>query len=264
MIGSLSAELLKLRKRPAIWLVGAVPIAIVAALYLLTYFSAPESSAAVQRLLPQNVLAEVLRLLSFYGGAVALIFGAMCFGSEYGWDTLKVALPRRQSRLGFLSGKLLAASAALTALSVAWLLAGVLCSYVVAVFADAITEWPPIGELLKGLGAAWLITVAWGSLGALLATLFRGTALAGGLGLVYVLVVGSVIGQLARASEFFSVIEKVEIGENSFSLADSFRQYGPDAAASTTDPIHAALVLGVYLAGSVLLAMVLFWRRDVT
>ncbi len=94
--------------------------------------------------------------------------------------------------------------------------------------------WPSVGELLRGAGAAWLILVAWATVGASFATLLRGTALAVGLGLVYALVLENLITGLSFVSETVEKVRLGLLGKNSSDLGLSFE--GAQGAASIPRP----------------------------
>src|SRR5947207_11476272 len=104
MIGSYTAELLKLRKRPATWILGGIVVLIIGLLgyalpYVeLTHLHGPDTAgmqAFQHLLLPAYVVSTVLSSLSGVGSAVALILGVLSVGSEYGWTTLRTILIQR-------------------------------------------------------------------------------------------------------------------------------------------------------------------------
>ena len=119
-----------------------------------------------------------------------------------------------------------------------------------------------IDELLY-LGS---VAAMWPSVGVALAALFRGTALAIGLGLVYALVLETIVGTIAALVERARPIREAFLGANAGALADAFRP-PPEAAFSAASRIpagQATLVLIAYTAAFLLLAALLLRRRDVT
>jgi hypothetical protein len=104
-------------------------------------------------------------------------------------------------------------------------------------------------------------------LGGFLATLFRSTALAVGLGLFYALVLEGLVFALPLPNESFQDARRFFLGQNSGFLADSF------AGSSLQQPFmplgldvvaaQAALVHCLYLAAFVLIAALAFRQRDV-
>ena len=145
------------------------------------------------------------------------------------------------------------------------LASGAVGSYVVAGAFDRTVEWPPVWNLMKGLAVIWLVLAAWASVGAFLAVLFRGTALAIGLGLVYGLVVESLILGFSEGNRVLETLAEVLLGTNGAELSNSL---GTAPSAFTppdpADPVQAALVLGGYVLVLLLLAAFLLQRRDVT
>ncbi len=106
----LAAELLKVRKR---WLPYLLLLPVVAALAFQTfvaYFSGwrQEHNAEALRMsvLPWS-LASLLDLTQFLGALVIGILAASVAGTEFGWGTARQALARGQTRVQYLTTKLL-------------------------------------------------------------------------------------------------------------------------------------------------------------
>ncbi len=280
MVASFSFEILKLRKRPATWVLGVILVLVVLFFDYYQFYSVIKSLEAggddptgqvtnvgqfKEYLLPGSVPVNVAGLLATFGGPIALILGALAAGGEYGWGTLKTTLTQRPGRLSVLLGKLLAVGVVVAVYSLLALGAGAIASYVMAGLFDRPVDWPSAGNLLEGLGVIWLVLAAWASLGAFLATLFRGTALAIGLGLVYGLAVEGLIFGFSDQSRIIEAITYVLLGRNGAELANSLGEV-PQSFSSPdpVDPAQAALVLGGYVLGLLLIAAVLFRKRDVT
>ncbi len=287
MLASFSAELLKLRKRPATWVLALVWVAVVMLFgYVLTYsFVAnappppddiPEEAQAQQEgfaqaqldvLLPENVLENMFGGGFFgIGAAILLILGALAAGSEFGWGTMKTILSQRPGKLAVLFGKLLALAVFLVVFVALGLCGAAAASFVVAGFEDAAVEWPPAGDLLRGLGAGVLVFAAWALFGFALAVVFRGTALAIGLGLAWALVIENTIAALPIESDAFENLRKATLGENTFGVTSYFGSPFPEgfgAPAALLDADRGVVGLLVYVAVFVLISA-LFMRRDVT
>jgi len=188
-------------------------------------------------------------------------------GSEYGWTTFKTILTQRPGRLALFFGKLLALGIVLALLVVLTFAAGAASGYVIAGLESAPAGWPAAGELARALGAGGLILAVWAALGVLLATLLRSTALSIGIGLVYSLVLETIIFSLPIPNEAFRDAREFFPGQNSTFLADSFSRQTQAGFAPPEPPVdasQAALVLLAYAAAFVLLAALVFRRRDVT
>ena len=104
-------------------------------------------------------------------------------------------------------------------------------------------------------------------MGVFLATLFRSTALAIGLGLFYALALEGLVFSLPIPNESFQDARRFFLGQNSGFLADSFAGSslqqpfappGPDVGAA-----QSALTLCLYLAAFILIAALVFRQRDV-
>jgi len=134
----------------------------------------------------------------------------------------------------------------------------------VAVLACAPVKGPPLGELVRALGAGFLILATWATFGALLATLLRSTALSIGIGLVYSLVLETIIFNLPIRNRSFTDARGFFPGQNSSSLANSFSgQASTGFAPPPIDAPQAALVLIAYTTMFVVLAALVFRHRDV-
>lgn len=280
MAASFFFELLKLRKRAALWVLGAIMVFMVAFFDYFQFYSAVVSleeegsdptgqitnvEAFKEYLLPASITVNVAGLLSFFGGPIALILGALAAGSEYGWGTLKTVLTQRPGRLNVLGGKLLAVGVVLVVFSLLALGTGAISSYVVAQLLEETVEWPAVGNILKGLGVTWLIMGAWTSVGIFFSMLFRGTALAIGLGLVYGLVIENLIFGFSDQSRIIEAITKVLLIPNGGDLANSLGNAPPNfSSPDPADPTQAALILGGYVVVLLVVAALLLRQRDVT
>ncbi len=288
MWASFAAELLKIRKRPATWILALVWIVIVLLFgYLLTYWFVANSSkpsedvpaevraqgeaineAQLEALLPENLLRNLLGGGIFdIGAAIVLILGALCAGSEYGWGTLKTVLSQRPGKLAVLLGKLLALGIFLVFFVVLGLAAGALSSLLVAWLEETAVAWPSPWDALRGVGIGSLVFAVWGAFGFALAVLFRGTPLAIGLGLAWALAVENTIAALPIESDAYESFRKVTLGENTGGASGYFGSPFPeefDVPEPLVEPERAVIALVAYTAAFVLLATLFFLRRDVT
>ena len=284
--------MLKLRKRPSTWVLGLIWLAtIILFNYTLVYAllsnapppTVPEGTPKAQReqlreqqeefqeeqlalLYPENLIFNLTPGFPNLGAPIALILGALAVGSEYGWNTFKTVLTQRPGRLALYFGKLLALGVVLTLLIVLTFAAGAASGYVIAGLEDAPAGFPAAGELARALGAGGLILAVWAALGVILATLLRSTALSIGIGLVYSLVLETIIFNLPIQNKAFLKAREFFPGQNSNFLANSFSAQAPGGFAAPEPPVEAsqaALVLLAYAAAFVLLAALVFSRRDV-
>jgi ABC-2 type transport system permease protein len=279
MIGAISAELLKLRKSWSTWILGGVLVLGLLLLgYLLIYLlvqnpppgdrGAEQGIAALKAtLLPMNVVPNVIGFLAGLGGPIALVIGALNSAREYSLRTITAVLTQRPSRLGLLGAKAVALAILLGILAAACFAVGVVGSLLVAALDGTPGNLPSMVEIGKGAAASWLILGAWSALGFALGMVLRSTGLAIGLGLVYALVIETVISALGFALDAFESLSRGLLGRNGSALADAFLSdlnvRGPQQV-PVNPPATAALVLAVYVIGSLLIAAFVFTRRDVT
>jgi ABC-2 type transport system permease protein len=273
-----AAELTKLLRRPATWvLLGLWPSLQLVFSTVIPYASYRRGSA-YEGTTPQSLLADVLpdRLvqnalsgLPLFGGALLLTLGALLAGSEYTWGTLKTLLAQGPRRRTVLAAQLLALLVVLVAVVLVSFLVTAAAGRGIAAAESVPAHWPGAGRLAAGLGSGLLIAATWGVLGMLLGTALRGTALAIGLGLVWVLAVENLIANVAAPLlGFFDGLQKALPGVNAGSLVAALAAPGADVrtpgVAATVGGGQATLVLIGYLAAGVWLTGLLLTRRDVT
>src|SRR6266511_2704133 len=142
MWGNFSAEMIKLVKRPANWLLFAVAIVLgLLFTYVIPYAGyaagtgGPTADRGLAALVPAQLVGNSIAGLPVFLGAIMVILGVLAVGGEYGWETWKTVLTQGPSRLAVYAGKL----AALAVAALAVLLRGV--------------------ALALGLGLVWLLAV---------------------------------------------------------------------------------------------------------
>lgn len=205
MRGNFIADLIALRKRPACWLLLAawlvLDLVFAYVLPLTGYASGqgrpaaglPTADAALRSTLPDQLVPNALGGMAVFGGAIAVIFGALTTGGEYALGTMKTALLQRYGRTAVTAAKVCAiATATLFAVAVT-LAVGAATSLVVAWSTGRSINVPAPGSLAVGLLGGWLVLTMWGLFGAVLGYLIRGVALPIGLGLIWVMAVENLI-----------------------------------------------------------------------
>lgn len=278
-LASTKAELLRLRKWPAVWVTIGAWLALTAMFgYLFNYVSytsgstsfsnegvSPESLLA--EILPANVDHVLLQGMPMFGGALMMVLGAIAAGNGYGWGTWKTVFTQGPSRRSVVTGSL----AALTAFVVLTVLATlVLCfglSLLVAAVESQAVAWPSASDLGVSLGAGFLVMEMFALVGYLLGTLARGPALSVGLGLVWVLVVENLlrgVGTLLGPIEAFT---KILPGTEAGSLVGAIvGTGGPNDTPGVVDTLTGGQATALLIAYLVLVPAVIGWlvtRRDV-
>lgn len=274
------AELFKLGKRPAVWVLFAAAAVLNQVFgYLVPYLSyvngdAQSFGANVSRqdvlasTLPDQLVANTIGGFPVFAGALALVLGALMFGGEYGWGTVKTMLTQRPGRISVLGGQLVALGIAVLVGVTTLFVLGAGTSTVIALSEDQSARWPSIAVLAEGLGIGWLVLGMWATLGAVLGAVLRGVALPIGLGVVWVLGVENLVS--AMASSVLSALQPLRDvlpGVNAGSLVaaampERVIDPPPGVTASVAEP-RALITLVCYVG---LCAVAAGWaarRRDV-
>lgn len=230
MIAAVRAALYAGRKRPAVWSIGATWLVLALAFglgipYLVyrTLVGDPEQAEAARELLavvlPGQLVATGIGLFPLFGGAIVVILGALLLGSEYRWGTLHLILTQRPRRGQVIAGHAVALVLITLGLVVATFLAMAAATALLAVVEGRDMAWPGPGSLLRAVGAAWLICAAHASLGFFLAAVFRSSATAIAVGLVWTLVIENAVSGLALVLAPFEVVRKLLLAPSSGALA---------------------------------------------
>jgi ABC-2 type transport system permease protein len=286
VIAAFTWETFKLYKRPAVWVsIGLLLILAIGLGYVIFYLVYTLSPASSNTGLPPGVTLKDFKVALYppavvkytlgtwdtLGGVFALILGVLSQGSEYGWGTVKTLFTQRPGRIALLLGKLGALSVAVAVMVLGLFAVDAISSQVVAYIDGKSTAFPALIDLLKGLAACWLIFEFWAVFGFALATIFRQSAMAIGLGLAYAIVIEGIIFSIA-ANVGGDTVRQVESWfpvANTGYLSRSFGVTVPEALARTiakpiADANHAVLVLLIYLAVFIAVSVLLINRRDVT
>ncbi|HEX5089210.1 MAG TPA: ABC transporter permease [Nocardioides sp.] len=276
---SARAELLRLRKWPAVWVtIGAWLALTVMFGFLFNYVSYKTGDTSfsnegvtrqslLDEVLPANVPHVLIQGMPMFGGALMLVLGALVAGNGYGWGTWKTVLTQGPARPAVVTGSF----AALTVFVVTTVVATLALCFGLALLIAGVESqtvvWPTLSDTAKSTGVGFLVMEMWALLGFLLGTVARGPALSVGLGLVWALVVENLlrgVGQLLGPVEAFT---KILPGTAGGSLVGSIvGTGGPDPTPGVLDTLSgstAMIVLGAYLVLTPLLAGWLVTRRDV-
>lgn len=272
VLGSYRAEWLKLSRRPAIWILVAIfwlGVLIAGYFFWFLYIQllqranpgTPPPDLGNSFLVPSALLTNVIPNVRTFGAPIGIILGTLLVGGEYSWGTLKTILTQRPGRLALLAGKFLGLAVFVLILAVGALLLAYIVSLITALIIGASGAPPGALELLKGLGAAWLIMAVWATFGAVLATIFRSSALAIGIGLVYTLVVETAVSGVAAFLTQFESLERALPGANGGFIAAALG--GNSAAPGAVSAEQAVAVLVTYVVVFVAISALVTRQRDV-
>ncbi|MGH2813128.1 MAG: ABC transporter permease [Actinomycetota bacterium] len=267
----LRAELLKVLRRPATWVIFSIAVGtLVLLVYLAQYLAAQGSSSGLstgeaaelkERIYPGRFLDAVLSNMTQVFHVLALVLGALSVGSEYGWGTWKTILSQGPTRTEVMLGKLVMVAVVVTSLTLTLFALAAASSYVLATVDGAHALWPPIAEMAQAVGAGVLVMLLWAMLGASLAALLRQSAVALGLGITYVLtelIASSILSSLEGARAFLRVLPGVNAA--AFLRANLTTEAPPFMEISGS---RAGFVVTVYACVLILLSTLLVRQRDV-
>jgi ABC-2 type transport system permease protein len=272
VLGDLNAELIKLVRRPANWLLLVVALVLSQLFtYVIPYAgykggtTATVANQGLAAILPDRLVGNSIAGLPVFMGGIMVIVGVLAVGGEYGWETWKTVLTQGPSRLAVYAGKIGALALAALVFVLTMFLSGTGSTLLIAAAEHRSLALPSAGDLLLGVGAGWLMAAVWTAFGVLLAVLLRGVALAVGLGLVWLLAVQNLITLLAAPLlGWVDQAQKGLPGPNAGALAGALGS-APDTP-GVNDLVgggQAALVLALYLVGFLAVGGALLRRRDI-
>jgi ABC-2 type transport system permease protein len=270
MIGSIAAEFRKVRQRPALLVSVLVIVGIIALVYVVSYIQALNPTAgqrgpvSLDSLYPAAFVTNVISIVPVLVGAIAVVLGALSVGTEFQWGTIKTQLIQGPGRLTSLSAKFVMIATWMALLTIAFYGAAAAGSLGVALLQNHSITWPVASVIGKAFAATWLIATCYAMLGAGLAFAFRQSAAALGVGLVYVVVIQTIL--VGVLNSFFGGnykwITKLFDSQNAGSLTDSFLGTA-SAKAALVGPTQAVLVLLAYVAIFAMVSGILARRRDI-
>ncbi len=277
MIASFRAELLKMRKRWANWILLLVLLAVLVLFgFVITYLvytnppkgfrSEVPANILKRGAFPENVVANVLAGIGTIGAAILIILGGLNTASEYSWATVQTILIQKPGRVAVLLGKCLAFGLASFLISIAVLATAALTSYILATVDGTSSGWPAADVFLRGFAALWLELLIWTMLGMFLGLAFRSTAAAIGGGLTYLFVIDRIAGGLLANTAVIKEVLRFLPGINADGINATFRYSFPNPNARGTDLVSATrgiATLLIYLLLFVFVAALIFRRRDV-
>jgi hypothetical protein len=273
MLTDIRAELRKQVRRPASWLLLATATLLtITFAYVIPYAGytgtssgAPNADRGLASMLPGQFVGNALGGLPIFVGALALIFGVLVAGSEYGFETWKTVLAQGPSRLTVYGAKLVTVAAGGLAATGTLFAAAAGASVVVAAAEGQPMTWPAWPDVVAGAGAGWLVATMWGCLGALLGIALRSVALPIGLGLVWLLAVQNLLASIAAPLlDWVAELQKVLPGPNAGALAAALgASTDTPGVSAVVGTAHATVVVVAYLLAFAAAGGWLLRRRDI-
>ncbi|MER7556146.1 ABC transporter permease [Nocardioides sp. NPDC126508] len=276
LINSTSAELLRLRKWSATWVVVGAWMALALAFgYVFNYvayvsgeenFTSDGGTRAglLAQMLPPALPDILVQGLPMFGGALAMVIGALAAGNGFGWGTWKTVFTQGPSRLATVGGSLLAVTLIVVAMITATLVLYLGVSSLIAVTEGQEIVMPSLEAVAKAYGTGFLVLEMWAVLGFLVGVIAKGPSIAVGLGLVWALVVENLlrgVGGLISAVETFT---HVLPGTAGGSLVGALvgDGSGTPGVVTTIGGERALITVAAYVLVAIVAAVVVMRRRD--
>jgi hypothetical protein len=280
LLHSTRADLLRLRKWPAVWVTIGAWLTMNAMFgYIFDYvtytsgtnsFSNEGESRAelLAKLLPASIPDVLAQGMPMFGGAIMMVLGAIIAGNGYGWGTWKTVLTQGPSRTSTLVGSLSATTALVAGLVTVTVVSDYVMSLGVALAESQSTALPGLGDTAQAIGVAFLVMEMWAMAGYLLGTVARGPALSVGLGLVWALVIENLLRGVGASLSWVDAFTHVLPGTASGSLVGQMigSVGGPNDTPGLLDTLSFERGLWTTVAYAVALPLVTWWlvrRRDV-
>ncbi|MFD9698576.1 ABC transporter permease [Lentzea sp. NPDC059081] len=270
VIGSVKAELLRLWKWPATWvLIGVWLVMTLTFGYVFNYLALDgdmnsrglSQQQMISAMQPENVGAAVVRGLPMFGGAIILVLAALAVGSGYGWGTWKTTLTAGPRRVSAMAGTL-GALAVLVVVLVALTFVVDLGAAVTVAWLEG-WDWSlPGWSAVEALGASLLIAAMWTGFGVFLGVVTKGPALAVGLGLMWAIVTENLLRGVGALLGPVESLTEVLPGGSAGNLAGAVGGSGAPGVLTGVSGTTAALFLVGYVVVFVGAATLLKVRRD--
>lgn len=280
LVNVMRAELTKLVRRPATWVLLAAAITLNQVFgFVIPYLSFKNGSGGAMTdgqtgaqllasTLPDQVVTNTTGAFPVFTGALALVLGALVAGAEFTGGTVKTMLTQGPRRTAVFGGQLLALVIAVAGGVLALFTTCAASSFAIAQVEDQAAAWPSFADLASGLGSGWLVMAMWAALGAALGVLLRSVALPIGLGVVWILGIENLVSAVARTSlTALQPLRDVLPGVGSGSLISSIlpRQVGslPPGVQSAVSGGRGLVTVAAYAVIAALAILLVGRRRDV-
>ena len=276
LINSTRAELLRLRKWSAIWVIVGAWLALSLSFgYVFNYvayktgddnFAGDGASNAqlLSELMPSAIPDVIVSGLPMFGGALAMVVGALVAGNGFGWGTWKTVFTQGPSRFAAVGGSLIAVTIFIFAMMTATLALCAGVSVAVAASEGQSITMPALSDLAQSFGSGFLVLEMWALLGFLIGVLAKGPALAVGLGLVWSLVVENLLRGVGSLLPGIETVTDALPGTAGGSLAGAIIG-GPNGTPGVLDAIsgeRALITVAAYVLVAATAAVVVMRRRD--
>jgi ABC-2 type transport system permease protein len=279
VIASTRAELLRLRRWPAVWtMAGTWLLLSTMFAYVFPYLSyrngggfaneGEEPQQLLASVMPDAVPMALVQGMPMFGGAILFALGALSAGSGYGWGTWKTAFTQGRGRPAVVGGTFNAVIGFVVFLALVTFAVDLGIATTLAAVAGQSVTWPAAGETARALGGGLLILTMWATAGLAVGTLTRNPALGVALGLVWTLAVENLLRATASLLDWLAPVTDVLPGTAAGSLAMALgaRPVSEGGSPGVVDNLSGGPALALTLTYIVVFALVggVLVRRDVT
>jgi len=265
-------ELRKLAHRPMVWAIFALPAALAGVYFPIAYLTARSQgnlASVGPHLYAPGYIEGTFSLFSFLGPICVAVLAAGLIGSDYGWGMMRGQVGTGVSRAKLLGGKIGALWITLAAWIVSSLAAASVSSIAVTVisghplsFGQVDATW--FGDLGLMFGRTWLLLAAWMSIALVAAVVGRSLAAGIAVPIVWQVLEGILSQVVGAAGSLGAHINDVMLMTSARTF-DIHNVFGPaKVIPGTVSQAHATVVISSYILLTLVIALVVFVRRDVT
>jgi len=208
----------------------------------------------------------ILSFMFGLGGLVAVIYGAAIAGSEWGWGTLKNAVARGESRarytLSTFAAIVVMVAVGLALTFVLGVLLAVLSANIAGISTEGLTDADTLNRLPAMTSRGWFAVVEQAALGFAIATLARSQLAGIGAGIAFYF--GESFAQIffpdiIKYMPFAVARASIDTGGGGFGGGG-----GGGGLIQTLEPDVALALVGVWLVGAILVAVLFTERAEIT
>jgi len=284
MMRLLGAELLKLRRRWASYVVLGVLLVLMTLVYVLIGLTSPRGGGLAANLVIRfpSAYAVINQFIFGLGSLLAVSYAAAIGGADWNWGVLRVIVARGEGRSRYIAVKFLGLAIACTVGVLIAYAAGIALTFLGAALAGSSAGDPLAGEgtatLVRSLVFGTFVLLQRAAIGFAVAVLLRSQVAGVVVGIVLyigesilstVLVAISFGGSAFRSlethdSQWFQFLP-FSIGDSVLSAATSSSASG-DLSRMLLEPVAlgaAAFAVAVYLVGALILAMAATERAEI-
>jgi ABC-2 type transport system permease protein len=290
----MAGEFFKLRKRMMTWILAAIIVALIILLYSILWSVSGKAGGRFNRDLGRYIQYEELRrglflqagvpfalqIIAQFGSLLAVIFAAGAAGSEYSWGTVRLMATASSGRLRLITARLVVTSIMVALGSLLAVIVALGYSAVITTYYGGSDFSFLTAGFVKEQFLSWLRTIyviaPFVSLAFAAAIIGRSTLAGVGVGLA-VSFLEPLIGSLMRLggptwesvpNYLISANRSVVLAQNKLPAGLPDFNFGPSrnelARQGALSPEAAALTLALYTVAFLVLAFIIYRRRDIT